>query len=157
MSFLFGRNRQKTPQDLVRAVRESISRMDVHLERRRVSLLLPLLSGIMIASIGGLWHLLKVVVIMVSCRHPKMPHGYSLRWRLSCKEMQVRSCHSLPVWFRIRLPCFLRNSATDMYKIETDPIPDQVQMLAQEVYTIDLLPLLANNMARLDFEVGILI
>lgn len=44
-----------------------------------------------------------------------------------------------------------------MYKIETDPIPDQVQMLAQEVYTIDLLPLLANNMARLDFEVGILI
>lgn len=37
MSFLFGRNRQKTPQDLVRAVRESISRLDVPLERRRVS------------------------------------------------------------------------------------------------------------------------
>jgi len=44
-----------------------------------------------------------------------------------------------------------------MGRIETDPIPDQVQMLAQEVYTIDLLPLLANNMARLDFEVGPLV
>jgi len=51
MSFLFGRNRQKTPQDLVRAVRESISRMDVHLERRRVSPLLPLPIAIMVASI----------------------------------------------------------------------------------------------------------
>lgn len=37
MSFLFGRNRQKTPQDLVRAVRESILRMDLPLEKRRVS------------------------------------------------------------------------------------------------------------------------
>lgn len=37
---------------------------------------------------------------------------------------------------------------------ETDPIPDQVQVLAQEVYAIDLLPLLANNLHRLDFEVN---
>ncbi|KAG0643880.1 Mo25-like protein [Tuber brumale] len=90
MSFLFGRNRQKTPQDLVRAVRESISRMDVHLERRRAS-----------EDVSRLLAQMKVV---------------------------------------------LQGNA------ETDPIPDQVQMLALEVYAIDLLPLLANNMARLDFE-----
>ena len=48
----------------------------------------------------------------------------------------------------------LQDSAIDVHRIETDPIPDQVQMLAQEVYAIDLLPLLANNMYRLDFEVG---
>ncbi|KAH0605830.1 uncharacterized protein H6S33_004287 [Morchella sextelata] len=90
MSFLFGRNRQKTPQDLVRAVRESISRMDVPLERRRAS-----------EEVSRLLAQMKVV---------------------------------------------LQGNA------ETDPIPDQVQVLAQEVYAIDLLPLLANNLHRLDFE-----
>lgn len=90
MSFLFSRNRQKTPQDLVRAVRESISRMDVPLERRRAS-----------EEASRLLAQMKVV---------------------------------------------LQGNA------ETDPIPDQVQVLAQEVYAIDLLPLLANNLHRLDFE-----
>jgi hypothetical protein len=36
MSFLFNRNRQKTPQDLVRALRETIIRLDTPLEKRRV-------------------------------------------------------------------------------------------------------------------------
>ncbi|KAH8148715.1 uncharacterized protein LAJ45_07058 [Morchella importuna] len=90
MSFLFGRNRQKTPQDLVRAVRESISRLDVPLERRRAS-----------EEVSRLLAQMKVV---------------------------------------------LQGNA------ETDPIPDQVQVLAQEVYAIDLLPLLANNIQKLDFE-----
>jgi len=36
MAFLFNRsNRPKTPQDLVRSVRESISRLDVPSERKR--------------------------------------------------------------------------------------------------------------------------
>lgn len=48
----------------------------------------------------------------------------------------------------------LRTSPLTAYQTETDPIPDQVQVLAQEVYAIDLLPLLANNLHRLDFEVN---
>lgn len=47
-----------------------------------------------------------------------------------------------------------RASSLTGRQIETDPIPDQVQVLAQEVYSIDLLPLLANNLHRLDFEVN---
>lgn len=52
------------------------------------------------------------------------------------------------------LPVFFRAPSLIASEIETDPIPDQVQVLAQEVYAIDLLPLLANNLHRLDFEVG---
>lgn len=47
----------------------------------------------------------------------------------------------------------LRAASLTSCQTETDPIPDQVQVLAQEVYAIDLLPLLANNLHRLDFEV----
>jgi hypothetical protein len=36
MSFLFGRNRQKTPQELVRALKDSVIRPDTPLEKRRV-------------------------------------------------------------------------------------------------------------------------
>lgn len=90
MSFLFGRNRQKTPQELVRSVRESIARMDAPLERRRAS---------------------------------------EETSRLLAQTKAV-----------------LQGNA------EADPLPDQVQALAQEVFTINLLPLLVDNLPRLDFE-----
>lgn len=53
-----------------------------------------------------------------------------------------------------RPPVVSRNPILTACQTETDPIPDQVQVLAQEVYAIDLLPLLANNLHRLDFEVN---
>jgi len=90
MSFLFARNRQKSPQEVVRSVRDSITRMDTPLERRRAteetSRLLSQMKGI------------------------------------------------------------LQGSA------ESEPIPEAVQGLSQEIFAIDLLPLLANNLYRLDFE-----
>jgi hypothetical protein len=36
---------------------------------------------------------------------------------------------------------------------EAEPLPDQVQALCEEAINRDLLPLLADNLFRLDFEV----
>lgn len=36
---------------------------------------------------------------------------------------------------------------------ETEPLPEQVQALSDEVINKDLLPILADNLFRLDFEV----
>ncbi|KAI5797643.1 Mo25-like protein [Geopyxis carbonaria] len=90
MSFLFGRNRQKTPQELVRSLKEYIGKLDVPLERRRAS-----------EEASRLLSQLKLIL-----------QGNS----------------------------------------EADPSPEQVQALCDEVLNRDLLPLLAENMPRLDFE-----
>jgi hypothetical protein len=39
------------------------------------------------------------------------------------------------------------------YFTENEPLPDQVQALCEEVINKDVLPLLADSLFRLDFEV----
>ncbi|KAI5848904.1 Mo25-like protein [Tricharina praecox] len=90
MSFLFSRNRQKTPQELVRALKDTIMRLDTPLEKRRAS------------------------------------------------EEATRLLSQLKV--------ILQGNT------ESEPLPDQVQALSDEVINKDLLPLLAENLFRLDFE-----
>jgi hypothetical protein len=45
------------------------------------------------------------------------------------------------------------NSSVNARTIEAEPLPEQVQALSDEVINKDLLPLLAENLFRLDFEV----
>ena len=52
------------------------------------------------------------------------------------------TCQSSFVPFCLRLP------------LDSEPVPDQVAQLAQEVYNSDLLQGLATNMAKLEFEVS---
>ncbi|KAA8914506.1 Mo25-like protein [Sphaerosporella brunnea] len=92
MSFLFNRNRQKTPQDLVRALRETVIRLDTPLEKRRIS-----------------------------------------------EEEEATRLLS-------QLKLILQGNT------EAEPLPEQVQALCEEVINKDLLPLLAENLFRLDFE-----
>ncbi|KAI5821170.1 Mo25-like protein [Pyronema omphalodes] len=90
MSFLFGRNRQKTPQELVRSLKQTILQLDSPLEKRRAS-----------EDATKILHNLKIVL---------------------------------------------------QGDTETEPVPEQVQALSDEVINKDLLPLLAESLFRLDFE-----
>ena len=107
MAFLFNRsNRPKTPQDLVRSVRESISRLDVPTEKKRA-----------IEEITKCLNLMKNILI-----------GDGGNFSILFRSMR------LLMW------------------VEADPIPDQVLLLSQEIYTSDLLQILSLNLYRFEFE-----
>ncbi|KAF8533965.1 Mo25-like protein [Trichophaea hybrida] len=90
MSFLFGRSRQKTPQELVRSLKQAISQLDSPLEKRRAS------------------------------------------------EEATKILYQLKL--------ILQGNT------ETEPLPEQVQALSDEAINKDILPILAENLFRLDFE-----
>jgi calcium binding protein 39 len=120
MSFLFNRsNRPKTPQDLVRTVRESISRLDVPSEKKRaIEEITKCLNAMKTILIGDGGTMLP-------------PHPFA--------------CFALFVW-RIAL------TNVPLVNIEADPIPEQVVLLSQEIYTSDLLQILSLNLYRFEFE-----
>ncbi|RPA85902.1 Mo25-like protein [Ascobolus immersus RN42] len=90
MSFLFGRTRQKTPQELVRSTRDCCSKLDVPLEKRRA-------AEEVLRNLG----LLKQVI---------------------------------------------QGTA------EVEPQPEQIAALATEVYNTDMIPVVIQNLYRLDFD-----
>ncbi|OLL23619.1 Calcium-binding protein 39 [Neolecta irregularis DAH-3] len=90
MSFLFGRSRQRTPQDLIRYVRDQISKLDSPVDRRRATEeLTKSLSAVKLVLYG---------------------------------------------------------------EGDTDPVPEQIAQLWQEMHTTDLLQLLTINLRRFEFE-----
>src|SRR5271170_3188719 len=104
MAFLFNRsNRPKTPQDLVRSVRESISRLDVPSEKKRA------------------------IEEITKCLN-------------AMKNILIGDGGALP-----------ETSIADGV-VEADPIPEQVVLLSQEIYTSDLLQVLSLNLYRFEFE-----
>ena len=110
MAFLFNRsNRPKTPQDLVRSVRESISRLDVPSEKKRA-----------IEEITKCLNSMKNILIGDGGLPSFLPPNLKL--------------NSYWPW------------------IEADPIPEQVVLLSQEIYTSDLLQILSLNLYRFEFE-----
>ncbi|ODQ63090.1 Mo25-like protein, partial [Nadsonia fulvescens var. elongata DSM 6958] len=90
MSFLFSRNKQKTPQDLVRTLYDQLPRLDNTSERRKL-----------IEDVSRNLASMKLIL-----------HGDET----------------------------------------TDPVPDQIALLAQEVYSTDLLILLVKSLPYLEFD-----
>lgn len=110
MAFLFNRsNRPKTPQDLVRSVRESVTRLDVPSEKKRA-----------IEEITKCLNSMKNILIGDGGTHPTPLNTLSLLFGL--------------------------------IGVEADPIPEQVVLLSQEIYTSDLLQILSLNLYRFEFE-----
>ena len=138
MSFLFGRNRQKTPQELVRSLKQTILQLDSPLEKRRVWAAIPMAPPCHLRAQSA-----DQLMAVVQASEEATKILYQLKL--------VLQGNTGPPSLDVPRPEHPEINVCN--PTETEPLPEQVQALSDEVINKDLLPILADNLFRLDFEV----
>ncbi len=176
MAFLF-KAKQKTPQELVKSTKEPIQRLNEILGQNR-TLSAALASQNVTSNVGsptntsssagsqGGGYLASAVQANSGSSFPVdkklLEKVFIVRKKLkvfcSCvdigRDFEKSGCDENNfIWGRRWVFIYASEFYFTVFSIDAEPIPELVSQLSQEVYQNDLLQLLVQNMAKLEFEV----